>query len=130
MLTKVRNGNISLTLEVLRFRDSQLPNTMLFQGAFSEMDTVSATRRSAIMSHIRSTNTQPELIVRRLLHRIGYRYVLHRRDLPGIPDLVFPSRRKVIFVQGCFWHQHKGCRGGTIPKSRRGAHHSAAESHA
>jgi DNA mismatch endonuclease (patch repair protein) len=56
--------------------------------------------------------------VRRLLHRLGYRYVLHRRDLPGVPDLVFPSRRKIVFVQGCFWHQHKECTDGRIPKSR------------
>jgi DNA mismatch endonuclease, patch repair protein len=58
--------------------------------------------------------------VRRLLHGLGYRYALHRRDLPGVPDLVFPSRRKIIFVQGCFWHQHKGCADGRIPKSRVG----------
>jgi DNA mismatch endonuclease (patch repair protein) len=56
--------------------------------------------------------------VRRLLHGLGYRYVLHRRDLPGVPDLVFPSRKTIIFVHGCFWHQHKGCLDGRIPKSR------------
>lgn len=58
------------------------------------------------MRRIRKTDTKPELVVRRLTHSIGYRYRLHRRDLPGTPDLVFPSRRKVIFVHGCFWHQH------------------------
>ena len=82
------------------------------------MDSVSTKRRSEIMSRIRSSDTRPEMQVRRLLHGLGYRYVLHRRDLPGAPDLVFPSRRKIVFVQGCFWHQHKGCIDGRIPKSR------------
>jgi DNA mismatch endonuclease (patch repair protein) len=58
------------------------------------------------MRSIRKTDTRPELAVRRLAHRLGFRYRLHRRDLPGTPDLVFPSRKKVIFVHGCFWHQH------------------------
>lgn len=58
------------------------------------------------MSRIRSRDTSPELAVRRLAHRLGYRFRLHRRSLPGAPDLVFPARRKVIFVHGCFWHQH------------------------
>lgn len=82
------------------------------------MDTVSSSRRSEIMSRIKSSDTRPEMQVRRLLHRLGYRYALHRRDLPGVPDLVFPSRRKIIFVQGCFWHQHKRCVDGRMPKSR------------
>jgi DNA mismatch endonuclease (patch repair protein) len=82
------------------------------------MDSVSVKRRSEIMSSIRSFDTRPEMHVRRLLHGLGYRYVLHRRDLPGVPDLVFPSRRKIVFVQGCFWHQHKGCNDGRTPKSR------------
>ena len=72
------------------------------------------------MGRIRSSDTRPEMHVRRLLHRLGYRYVLHRRDLPGVPDLVFPSRKKIVFVQGCFWHQHEGCIDGRIPKSRVG----------
>src|SRR5437016_10732119 len=71
------------------------------------------------MSRIRSKDTKPELLVRRLIHTLGYRYRLHRRDLPGVPDLVFPSRRAVIFVHGCFWHRHKRCKGGArAPKSR------------
>jgi DNA mismatch endonuclease (patch repair protein) len=70
------------------------------------------------MSRIKSSDTRPEMQVRRLLHGLGYRYVLHRRDLPGVPDLVFPARRKIVFIQGCFWHQHKGCVDGRIPKSR------------
>jgi DNA mismatch endonuclease (patch repair protein) len=84
------------------------------------MDSVSAADRSKNMSRIRSTDTRPEMFVRRMLHRLGYRYTLHRRDLPGVPDLVFPARRKIIFVQGCFWHQHRGCADGRIPKSRVG----------
>jgi DNA mismatch endonuclease (patch repair protein) len=83
------------------------------------MDKISAARRSANMSRIRSTDTRPELILRRLIHRLGYRFRLHRKDLPGRPDLVFPSRRKVIFIHGCFWHQHSECREGRMPGSRR-----------
>jgi DNA mismatch endonuclease (patch repair protein) len=69
------------------------------------------------MSLIRSKNTEPELLVRRLIHAQGYRYRLHCADLPGKPDMVFPSRRKVIFIHGCFWHGHT-CRLGRMPKSR------------
>lgn len=70
------------------------------------------------MSRVRNKNTKPEMVVRRLVHGMGYRYRLHRRDLPGSPDLVFPSRRKVIFVHGCFWHRHEGCSLARLPKSR------------
>ena len=70
------------------------------------------------MSRIRGRDTQPELIVRRLVHGMGYRYRLYRRDLPGRPDLVFPGRRKVILVHGCFWHQHD-CSRGRRPSSNR-----------
>jgi DNA mismatch endonuclease (patch repair protein) len=82
------------------------------------MDIVSRERRSAMMSRIRGRDTKPELIVRKLTHALGYRFRLHRRDLPGTPDLVFPGRRKVIFVHGCFWHRHPGCRFAYEPKSR------------
>ena len=82
------------------------------------MDKLSAERRSANMRQIRSKDTTPELALRRMLHRLGYRFRLHRKDLPGKPDLVFPSRRKVIFVHGCFWHQHPACREGRVPRSR------------
>ncbi len=71
------------------------------------------------MSRIRSENTKPEHIVRSLLHRMGYRFRLHRADLPGRPDIVMPKYKTVIFVHGCFWHQHKGCREGIIPKTKR-----------
>ena len=80
-------------------------------------DTVSRSARSKVMSRIRSRNTKPELAVRRVLYSLGYRYRLHRSDLPGSPDIVFPARRAVIFVHGCFWHGHQGC--GRVPKSRR-----------
>ncbi len=72
--------------------------------------------RSANMRAIRSKDMLPELAVRRLVHKLGYRFRLHRRDLPGKPDLVFASRRKVIFVHGCFWHSHS-CKTAHVPKS-------------
>ena len=72
--------------------------------------------RSKMMAAVRSKDTQPEMLVRRLVHGMGYRYRLHRSNLPGKPDLVLPSRRKIIFVHGCFWHQHT-CRGAHLPKS-------------
>jgi DNA mismatch endonuclease (patch repair protein) len=81
------------------------------------MDTRSPEQRARIMRSVGQKDTKPELIVRRLLHRCGYRYRLHARELPGRPDLVFPSRRKVIFVHGCFWHGH-GCGKGRLPKSK------------
>lgn len=74
---------------------------------------------SCHMRRIRKINTMPELVVRRLAHRMGYRYRLHRRDLPGTPDLVFPSRRKVILVHGCFWHQHHCVLGSKQPQTNR-----------
>src|SRR6185437_9431121 len=73
----------------------------------------------ARMARIRKADTVPELVVRRLAHRLGYRFRLHRKDLPGTPDLVFPSIRKVIFVHGCFWHQHRGCKSATKPRVRQ-----------
>lgn len=84
-------------------------------------DTVSPRRRSEIMSGIRSQGTKPEMTVRRLLHSLGYRYRLHVAELPGKPDLVFPGRRKVIEVRGCFWHQHEDpeCRIARKPRSNR-----------
>src|SRR5262249_16663819 len=83
-----------------------------------QLDRISNERRSEIMSRIRGKDTSPELTVRSLLHKLGYRYRLHSRKLPGCPDLVFSSRKKVIFVHGCFWHGHRGCRKGKLPKSR------------
>lgn len=82
-------------------------------------DTVSSATRSRIMSKIKSKDTKPEIVVRQLLHGLGYRYRLHRADLPGSPDLVFPSRRKIVFVNGCFWHNHPGCVNSHIPANNR-----------
>ena len=81
------------------------------------MDTLTTSQRSANMARIRSRHTAPELAVRRLAHRLGFRFRLHRRDLPGVPDLTFPGRQKVIFVNGCFWHRHAGCKFACKPKS-------------
>lgn len=80
-------------------------------------DKIDAQRRSANMRAIKSKGTKPEMAVRKLVHALGYRYRLHRRDLPGNPDLVFVGRRKAIFVHGCFWHQHPDCREGRPPRS-------------
>ncbi|MCG8362899.1 MAG: DNA mismatch endonuclease Vsr [Pseudanabaenales cyanobacterium] len=80
-------------------------------------DTFSKNQRSAIMRAVKSNDTKPEMLVRQLVHSLGYRYRLHRADLPGKPDLVFSSRRKAIFVHGCFWHGHDCSRGARMPKS-------------
>lgn len=82
------------------------------------MDTITRERRSEIMSRVRNVGMRPEMTVRRLVYGLGYRYRLHGRKLPGRPDLVFTGRRKVIFVHGCFWHRHPGCRLARTPKSR------------
>ena len=82
------------------------------------VDTLMPEERSHRMTLVRSIDTKPELIVRRLVHGMGYRYRIHRHDLPGTPDLVFPSRRAVIFVHVCFWHRHDGCTLARMPKSR------------
>lgn len=70
------------------------------------------------MSGIRAKNTKPELIIRRALFALGFRFRLHRRDLPGSPDIVLPGRRVALFVHGCFWHRHKGCRYAKLPTTR------------
>lgn len=77
-----------------------------------------SSERVRIMSSVAQKNTRPELLVRRLLHRKGYRFRLHQKDLPGVPDIVFPGRRKIIFVHGCFWHRHPGCPRASLPKTR------------
>ncbi|MBN9092744.1 very short patch repair endonuclease [Pandoraea pnomenusa] len=82
------------------------------------MDTLTPAERSARMALVRAKDTKPELLVRRLVHGMGYRYRLHRRDLPGTPDLVFLGRSKVIFIHGCFWHRHARCALARLPKSR------------
>ena len=80
-------------------------------------DRLTIEQRSNLMRRVRGKDTAPELIVRRLAHAAGFRFRLHRKDLPGKPDLCFPSRRKAMFVHGCFWHGH-GCKIGRLPKSR------------
>lgn len=82
------------------------------------VDRLTPERRSALMAKVRGKDTSPEMRVRRLVHSLGYRYRLHKRSLPGRPDLVFASKRKVIFVHGCFWHRHPGCPKASMPKSR------------
>lgn len=81
-------------------------------------DVVDVATRSRMMSGIRGKDTKPEMEVRRVLHAAGFRFRLHRRDLPGAPDVVLPGRRVVVFVHGCFWHMHKGCRYSKIPATR------------
>lgn len=82
------------------------------------MDIFTPSKRSQIMAGIRSKDTRPELIVRKIAHSMGLRFRLHRRDLPGSPDLVFPRWRLAVFVHGCFWHRHEGCRLAAQPKTR------------
>lgn len=81
-------------------------------------DIVGIKRRSEVMARIGSRDTAPELAVRHIAHRMGLRFRLHRKDLPGRPDLVFPKHRLAVFVHGCFWHRHEGCRHASTPKSR------------
>jgi DNA mismatch endonuclease, patch repair protein len=83
-----------------------------------KVDRLSKSQRSEHMARIRSKNTSPELFVRRVLFRLGYRFRLHRNDLPGTPDIVFPSRKKAVFIHGCFWHAHGGCHLAKTPKTR------------
>lgn len=81
-------------------------------------DIVASSIRSRMMSSIRGKNTRPELVVRKVLHAAGYRFRLHRKDLPGTPDIVLPSRKIAVFVNGCFWHLHSGCKVANLPQSR------------
>lgn len=81
------------------------------------MDTVSTDKRRTIMQGIRSTNSKPERLVRSLLHARGFRFRIHKKGLPGTPDIVLPKYRTVILVHGCFWHRHQGCKYSSTPKS-------------
>jgi DNA mismatch endonuclease (patch repair protein) len=85
------------------------------------MDIWSKSKRSQVMARIRSKNTKPEKLIRSLLHRLGLRFRLHRKSLPGCPDIVMPKWNAVIFVNGCFWHLHKNCRDGKFPRTDRQA---------
>lgn len=82
-------------------------------------DVFSKQKRSWIMSRVKGSNTAPEIVVRKWLHAHGYRFRLHRKDLPGKPDIVLPKYSVVIFVHGCFWHGHKGCKRAALPTSNR-----------
>lgn len=93
----------------------QLSSSMAKRGGFR---TLTPSQRSALMARVRSKDTRPELVVRRMAHRLGFRFRLHRRDIPGSPDLAFIARRKVVFVHGCFWHSHAGCGLASVPKAR------------
>ena len=82
------------------------------------MDKLTKEKRSWNMSRIKGKDTKPEIRVRSFLHRLGYRFRLHKKDLPGKPDIVLPKHKTIIFVHGCFWHRHKGCKYSYNPKSR------------
>lgn len=81
------------------------------------VDRLTPAQRSERMSRIRSSNTKPEIYLRKALHRLGFRFRLHGRKLPGKPDIILPKYKAVVFVHGCFWHRHAGCKVSTIPKS-------------
>ncbi|HWQ90042.1 MAG TPA: DNA mismatch endonuclease Vsr [Clostridia bacterium] len=82
-------------------------------------DRLTKARRSWNMSRIKGKDTGPEMVVRRLLHRLGYRFRLHGKELPGRPDVVLPKHKTVVFIHGCFWHRHRRCRNCTTPTNRR-----------
>ncbi len=84
----------------------------------SQDDPPPSAARSALMARVHSRDTRPEKIVRKAVHGLGFRYRLHRKDLPGTPDLTFPRLRRVIFVHGCFWHRHQNCPKATTPRTR------------
>lgn len=107
-----------LRLRRLRFYPAYCDLT--FVHAASMADTLDQRARSERMSRIRGKDTKPEMIIRHLVHRMGFRYRLHQKNLPGCPDMVFPRLRKVILIHGCFWHRHPdpGCRLARLPKSR------------
>ena len=108
-----------------RFRARPIPPTLVYASerttkdseAFEFMDTLTIQERSEIMSRVRSKNTRPEVRVRSVFHRMGYRFRLHPK-LPGRPDFVLPRHGVVVFVHGCFWHRHRGCPNTRTPKSR------------
>jgi len=82
-------------------------------------DILTPSQRHTVMSHNKGKDTNPEISVRRLIHSLGLRYRLHRRDLPGCPDMVFPGKKKVIFINGCYWHRHNCKKGRSMPETRK-----------
>jgi DNA mismatch endonuclease (patch repair protein) len=103
-----------------RYREEAGHDEMSVNEMENRLDTLSVAQRSERMSRVRCKDTGPEMIVRRMVHAMGHRYRLHRRDLPGCPDLVFARARKAIFVHGCFWHRHpdSACKLARLPKTR------------
>ena len=95
-----------------------MPSLPQVKDALNSSDPPVSVSRSALMRRVQGKNSKPEMAVRRLVHKSGFRFRLHRRDLPGTPDLVFPGLAKVIFVHGGFWHRHPGCPRTTTPKTR------------
>jgi DNA mismatch endonuclease (patch repair protein) len=87
-------------------------------GGIGRLDNLDAEQRRATMRAVRSRDTTPEIVVRRIAHRLGLRFRLNRRDLPGKPDLVLPRHRLAVFVHGCFWHRHNGCPRAKMPRTR------------
>jgi DNA mismatch endonuclease, patch repair protein len=105
------------TIKCGRISGASLDKNTIKANLYQYKDPLSKAERSALMAKVKCGDTKPELSVRRAVHAMGYRYRLHLKSLPGKPDLVFIGRRKVIFVHGCFWHDHHGCPGARIPKS-------------
>lgn len=106
-----------ILLQGLNVIEEILRDKKVWKLAWDMTDKLSPEHRSWNMSRIRSTNTKPEKLVRSLLHQMGFRFRLHRKDLPGKPDIVLPRYHTVIFVHGCFWHRHEDCKECTTPKS-------------
>lgn len=108
---------ISLNAIILNIPPCLVKLPILIKRVDEVMDIVSKEKRHQIMSAVKNKNTKPELAVRSFLHRSGFRFRLHRGDLPGCPDIVLPKYRTVVFVHGCFWHRHPGCSRTTLPKT-------------
>ena len=107
-------------MKSIRFEYNKAENTFTINDKFQQtniMDKISKEKRSNNMSKIRSKNTKPELLARRTLWRLGYRYRIHYEELPGKPDIALTKFRTVIFVHGCFWHRHKNCIEASRPKT-------------
>ena len=105
-------------VESLRRPSARPPCRLEQQHETERRDVPPSPERSALMGRIRGRDTAPEMLVRRMAHALGFRFRLHVRGLPGRPDIVFPAHRKIIFVNGCFWHRHLGCVKTTTPKTR------------
>lgn len=110
------NGLLALRIPSLRSSALRVCDIVFCQT--SQMDFLSKKKRSELMGRIRGTKTSPELVVRRIARRLGYKFKVNDSSLPARPDLVFPSIHKVIFVHGCFWHRHYRCKKASMPKTR------------